>query len=267
LNKQLELAGISKGTYYYKHVPESTENLSMMENIDKIYLEHPYYGSRRITAQLRNEGYEVNRKKVVRLMSRMGLQAVYPKSRFKKSSATHKKYPYLLKDCEICRPNQVWATDITYIPVRGGFLYLTVILDLYSRYVLSWRLSNTLDVIFCVDALKEALDKGCPEIFNSDQGVQYTALEFTKVLLDHNIVISMTGKGRAHDNIFVERLWRSVKYEEVYLKRYENGFEAHRGLEEYLECYNEKRLHQALGYKTPKSVYFSYSDKSAYDVI
>ena len=189
-------------------------------------------------------------------MNMLGLQAIYPKKRLSKSNKEHKKFPYLLRGVEINKANQVWTTDITYIPIRGGFFYLTVIMDWYTRYVLSWRLSNTLDVHFCIEAIEEALRMNKPEIFNSDQGVQYTSNEFTKILEKENIKISMDGKGRVFDNIFVERLWRTIKYEEVYIKRYENGIEAKNGLKNYLMFYNKRRPHQSLEYKTPYERYF-----------
>jgi len=255
LNEQLKLSGISKSVYYYEPVKESEENLACMEIIDKLYTLRPFYGSRKMTAMLKREGYVVNRKRVVRLMRLMGLVAIYQKPNLSKASKEAKKYPYLLRGLKICKPNQVWGTDITYIPVRGGFLYLTAVMDWYTRYILSWRLSNTLDVGFCIEALLEALEIATPEIFNSDQGSQYTSREFCESLEKRNIAISMDGKGRAFDNIFTERLWRSVKYEEVYLKRYESGLEAKSGLSTYIEFYNNERPHQALKNRTPKDMY------------
>lgn len=230
-------------------------SLELMTLIDKIYTDYPFYGSRRMTAELKRQGHEVNRKRVIRLMQKMGLQAIFPNRNLSKAAEHHVKYPYLLKDLIIDRPNQVWATDITYIRVGDGYLYLTAIMDWYTRFVLSWRLSNTLDVGFCLEALEDALGIGKPEIFNSDQGSQYTSKDFTGALESQGIQISMDGKGRCYDNIFVERLWRSVKYEEVYLKRYETGKEAKNGLNSYMKFYNEKRLHQSLGYKPPQEVY------------
>ena len=246
---------MSKASYYYKPVSETIWNLELMTVIDKLYTDHPFYGSRRMKAELREKGYEVNRKRVIRLMQKMGLQTLYPKRNLSKSAENHVKYPYLLKGLKIDRPNQVWATDITYIRVGNGYLYLTAVMDWYTRFVLSWRVSNTLDVEFCLEALEAALDLGKPEIFNSDQGCQYTSKSFTGILKDRGIEISMDGKGRAYDNIFIERLWRSVKYEEVYLKRYETGKEAVDGLNKYLIYYNDERLHQSLGYKTPRFKY------------
>jgi putative transposase len=257
LNTQLELIGLSKASYYYEPVLETVWNLDLMSLIDEIYTDCPFYGSRRMKAELRERGHGVNRKRVIRLMRKMGLKAIFPKRNLSKPMEGHKKYPYLLRDLTIERPNQVWATDITYIRVGGGYLYLTAVMDWYTRFVLSWKLSNTLDVGFCLEALEAAFEIGKPEIFNSDQGCQYTSRDFTAALENQNIQISMDGKGRVFDNILVERLWRSVKYEEVYLKRYETGKEAADGLNRYLTFYNDKRLHQSLGYKTPRSRYTS----------
>ena len=229
----------------------------LMEMIDKQYLKTPFYGSRKMVIYLTSEGYFVNRKRVQRLMKLMNIQAVYPKPNLSKNRQEHKIYPYLLKGVKIDRPNFVWSTDITYIPVRQGFLYLAAIIDWYSRYVFSWRLSNTLDVTFCIDALEEALEKGCPEIFNSDQGSQFTSNEFTERLLSKEIKISMDGRGRVFDNIFIERLWRTVKYEDIYLKGYETGKDVKEGLSAYFQFYNNERFHQALGYRTPKEVHYN----------
>ena len=237
---------------------ESKANLLYMEIIDRLYTEHPYYGSRRMIVELKKLGHSVNRKRVRRLMQNMGIEAIYPKPKLSTPGKEAKKYPYLLRGVEVTRPNQVWSTDITYIPVRGGFLYLVAIIDWCSRYVLSWKLSNTLDLRFCIEALMEALQSSKPEIFNSDQGVQFTSNEFTSLLEEKGIQISMDGKGRALDNIFVERLWRTVKYEEVYIKRYEDGASAHKGLGAFFPFYNERRPHQALEYKTPQEVYFGF---------
>lgn len=257
LNERLDLSGVSKTAFYYSPIPETDENLLLMEQIDRIFTEHPYYGSRRMTAVLSKMGHSVNRKRIIRLMRQMGIEAIYPKRKLSEPNEEDKKYPYLLRDVVIVYPDQVWSTDITYIPVKGGFLYLTAIIDWYTRYVLAWRLSNTMDVTFCLEALEEALSIGRPEIFNSDQGSQYTSRGFTGMLERNGIRISMDGRGRAYDNIFVERLWRSVKYEEVYIKRYESGTDAEMGLRAYMHFYNEERLHQALKYETPGSVYRS----------
>jgi putative transposase len=231
----------------------------MMQRIDKIYTEFPFYGSRKITKQLRRDlpGMHINRKRVQRLMERMGISAIYPKPNTSWAHPAHKKYPYLLRDVEIDRVGQVWSTDITYIPLERGFAYLVAVIDWHSKYVLSWRLSNTMDVSFCVDALQEALRKGTPEVFNSDQGSQFTSEEFLAPLIAKGISISMDGKGRALDNVFVERLWRSVKYEDVYLKGYQTLEEARNGLAEYFRKYNERRLHESLGYQTPEEVHYA----------
>ncbi len=223
--------------------------------IDRQYLRTPFYGSRKMTAWLRAWGYRVNRKRVQRLMKLMGITAIYQHPNTSKPAPGHKVYPYLLRGVTISRVNQVWGTDITYIPMAHGFLYLVAIIDWYSRYVLAWRLSNTLDVYFCLDALEEALGKGTPETFNTDQGSQFTSEAFTGMLLQRGIQVSMDGKGRCMDNVFVERLWRSVKYEEVYLKAYQDVPEARTGIGAYMRFYNEERPHQALGYRTPREVF------------
>jgi putative transposase len=252
----LALAGVSKTAHYYEPAKETPENFLYMQLLDNLYTRHPYYGSRRMVIELGKLGHNVNRKRIVRLMRWMGLETFYPKPNLSVASKEAKKYPYLLKHLKITAPNQVWSTDITYIPVKGGFFYLVAIMDWFSRYVLAWRLSNTLDMGFCLEALQEALEKGSPEIFNSDQGVQFTSNEFTSILEGHGIQISMDGKGRAFDNIFVERLWRTIKYEEVYIKRYETGINAHEGLGNYIPFYNTERPHQALQYQTPYQVHF-----------
>jgi putative transposase len=247
---QCELVGLPRSTWYYEPVGETAEKLALMRRIDELYLKWPFYGSRKIAEEL-----GVNRKRVQRLMRQMGLQAIYPKRRTTWPGAGHKIYPYLLRDIEITRPDQVWATDITYVPMRQGFLYLVAIMDWYSRYVLSWRLSNTLDGTFCVEALEESLRRARPEIFNSDQGSQFTATAFTGRLEASGVAISMDGRGRAIDNVFVERLWRSVKHEEVYLKDYRSAWEAEDSLADYFRFYCHRRIHQALGYRTPAEVY------------
>jgi putative transposase len=221
-----------------------------MRRIDEQYLRTPFYGSRKMADVL-----GVNRKRMQRLMRRMGIEAIYPKRRTTWPGAGHKIYPYLLRNVEVIRPNQVWASDITYVPLRHGFLYLVAIMDWYSRYVLSWRLSNTLTGSFCSEALDEALHRARPEIFNSDQGSQFTADAFTSRLEVAGVAISMDGRGRAIDNVFIERLWRSVKYEEVYLKEYTDGWDAEASLSSYFRFYNEERIHQSLGYRTPGDVY------------
>jgi putative transposase len=228
-----------------------------MKLIDRQYLVTPFYGARKIAAWLKAQDYIVNRKHIRRLMRLMGLKAIYRRPRISKPAPGHKIYPYLLGGLKITRPNQVWAADITYIPMARGFLYLVAIIDWYSRYVLSWRLSNTLDAGFCVEALEEALKKGIPDIFNTDQGSQFTSEAFTGLLEQHGIRISMDGKGSYNDNLFIERLWRTVKYEEVYLKAYQDGRDAKNGLGNYFRFYNTERPHQALGYLTPGEVFNS----------
>ncbi len=226
-----------------------------MKLIDRQYLATSFYGARKVAAFLKNQGYPVNRKRVQRLMRLMGLKAIYRRPRMSKPGKKHNIYPYLLSGLKITRPDQVWAADITYIPIAKGFLYLVVIIDWYSRYVLAWRLSNTLDAGFCVEALEEALRKGRPEIFNTDHGSQFTSEDFTALLKSRGIRISMDGKGSYNDNLFVERLWRTVKYEEVYLRAYQNGREARFSLDNYFRFYNTERPHQALGYRTPAEVF------------
>jgi len=226
-----------------------------MKLIDRQYLATPFYGTRRMAAWLKNQGYEVNRKRVRRLMRIMGLKTIYRRPRTSKPAPGHNIFPYLLSGMEITRPNQVWAADITYIPMARGFLYLVAIIDWYSRYVLSWRLSNTLDAGFCIEALKEALRKGQPDVFNTDQGAQFTDEAFSGLLQQRGVRVSMDGKGRYSDNLFIERLWRTVKYEEVYLKAYQNGRDARVGIGDYFLFYNAERPHQALGYRTPAEVF------------
>ena len=227
-----------------------------MHRIDEIFTESPFYGSRKILAGLHREDFIVGRERVQSLMRKMGLKAIYPKPNLSKKHPENKIYPYLLANVNIVRPNQVWSTDITYIRLRPGFLYLVAIMDWYSRYVLSWRLSNSLDVSFCLEALEEALEEGCPDIFNTDQGPQFTSQDFTGLLLGKKIKISMDGRGRVFDNIFTERLWRSVKYEEVYIKDYQDYRDVREGLGRYFPFYNNRRYHQALKYKTPYEVHY-----------
>jgi len=242
---------------YYQPKEISEEDLNLMKLIDRQYLLTPFYGARKLVVCLKKERYKVNRKRVQRLMRLIGLRAIYRRPRTSKPAVGNKIYPYLLNGIEITRPNQVWAADITYIPMAKGFLYLVAIIDWYSRYVLSWRLSNTLDTDFCVEALEEALQKGRPEIFNTDQGAQFTSEAFTGLLVKHGIKISMDGKGRYSDNLFVERLWRSVKYEEVYLKAYQDAREARVGIGKYFRFYNTTRPHQSLDYRTPAEVFYT----------
>jgi putative transposase len=227
-----------------------------MRLIDEEYTRHPFYGSRRLTAWLNREGYSAGRKRIQRLMRHMGIETLYQKPNLSRSSSEHRKYPYLLKGLTISRPDQVWSADITYIRMNKGFVYLMAVIDLYSRYVLTHEVSVSLDAEFCVSALKKAMDITCPEIFNTDQGVQFTASAFTDVLKQKNVAISMDGRGRAFDNIFVERLWRSVKYEEVYIHDYETVGEAVKGIGKYFRFYNTERPHQSLDYKTPHEMYF-----------
>ena len=257
IRRQCELLELNRSTYYYKPNGQSEENLRLMATIDRIYTMHPHYGSRRMAEVLKRAGWSVNRKRVSRLMRLMGIEAIYPKPRLSLPEKAHPKYPYLLRGVSVERSNQVWCTDITYIPTAGGFAYLVAIMDWHSRYVLSWELSNSMESSFCVSALERALERfGVPKIFNSDQGSQFTDDDFTGVLKEHEVRISMDGKGRCMDNIFIERLWRSVKYEEVYVKEYRSLPEARAGLAEYFRTYNESRPHQSLGYRTPCEVYF-----------
>jgi putative transposase len=256
VRRQCELLRVSRSGLYYEPVPTSPEELALMRRIDELHLKYPFYGSRKLAHELRGEGHEANRKRVQRLMRLMGLEAMAPKPKTSEPHPENPIYPYLLRGLAISKANQVWATDITYIPMKAGFVYLVAIMDWYSRRVLSWRLSNTLDSSFCVDALEEALATfGQPEIFNTDQGAQFTADAFTKVLRSRGIAISMDGKGRCLDNVFVERLWRSLKYEEVYLHVYDSIADARAGIGRYLGFYNERRPHQALGYQTPDAFY------------
>jgi putative transposase len=248
--RQCTLLGLARSTWYYRPAGESAENLALMRRIDEQYLRTPFYGSRKLAAVL-----GASRKRVQRLMRVMGIAAIYPKRRTTWPAARQKIHPYLLRNVAVTRPDQVWACDITYIPLQHGFLYLVAVLDWYSRCVLAWRLSNTLTGGFCLEALDEALIRAKPEIFNSDQGSQFTATAFTSRLESAGVAISMDGRGRAIDNVFIERLWRSVKYEEVYLRDYVDGWQAEASLVAYFRFYNEERIHQALGYRTPADVY------------
>jgi putative transposase len=258
VRRQCRLLTVSRSGLYYEPRGESAENLALMRLIDEFYTRWPFYGVRRMAASLERQGHVVNPKRVRRLMRLMGLEAIYPKKRLSQPGEGHKRYPYLLRDVQILRPDQVWSADITYVRLRSGFLYLVAILDWYSRYVLSWSLSTSLDGAFCLWSLQEALREGRrPEIFNTDQGVQFTAEAFTGVLEAEGIAISMDGRGRCYDNIFVERLWRTVKYEEVYLKDYADPVDARRELRAYFRFYNQDRPHQALSYRTPAEVYFA----------
>jgi putative transposase len=256
LARQCALLGLPRSTYYYHAQGESAENLQLMRLLDEQYTQTPYYGTRRMTAWLQSQGYAVNRKRVARLLRIMGVETIYPKPHTSQPHPAHRVYPYLLRGMPITRVNQVWSTDITYIRLHGGFVYLIAIMDWFSRYVLAWALSITMDVGFCLEALEQALGVAHPEICNSDQGAQFTSLDFTGRLESAGIRISMDGRGRALDNVFVERLWRTVKYEEVYLTDYETPREATQELARFFVRYNEQRQHQALGYQTPAVVYF-----------
>ena len=265
IRRQCQLLGLNRSTLYYRGVGESDENLALMRLIDEQYLRTPFYGSRRMTIWLvEKKKYDVNRKRVQRLMRTMNLEAVYPKPKLSLGGRRHKIYPYLLRNLKVFRINQVWAADITYIPMARGFLFLVAIIDWYSRRVLAWRLSTTLETSFCVEALNEALARyGCPEIFNTDQGCQFTSEDFTEAVLDRGIKISMDGKGRFIDNIFVERLWRSLKYEEVYLYAYDDVPAARAGIARYFDFFNDERPHEALGYQTPESFYDGHLEEVA----
>ena len=254
--RQCELMDLARASYYYEPAGETEYNLLLMRMLDEQYTRTPFYGVPRMTAWLRIQGHQVNPKRIERLMRKMDLQAIYPKPKLSKKGAVSSKYPYLLSGMVIDRPNQVWSTDITYIRLRQGFVYLVAVMDWFSRYVLSWEVSNSLDSHFCLWALERAFQKSIPDIFNSDQGSQFTSESFTSRLKTAGIRISWDGRGRFWDNIFVERLWRSVKWEEVYLKDYENVPEAIDGLDGYFKFYNTQRPHQSLGYRTPQQVFF-----------
>jgi putative transposase len=255
VRRQCELVGLNRSTRYYEPAPESPENLALMRLIDQEYTAHPFFGSRKITQWLIGRGHEVNRKRVRRLMRVMGLEAIHPKPKLSLAGRGHKVYPYLLRDVAVERVNQVWSADITYVPLPGGFMYLAATIDWFSRYVVAWRLSNTLDGSFCQEMLEEALGRGKPEVFNTDQGVQFTAGAWTGRLESAGVSVSMDGRGRCLDNVFVERLWRSVKYEDVYLKGYETVRQLRAGLSAYFGFYNGQRRHQSLDYRTPAEVY------------
>lgn len=255
IGRQCELLGLARSSWYYQATPETEENLVLLRLIDEEYTRHPFYGSRRMVVMMKWQDHNVNRKRITRLMDVLGIEAIYPKRRLTQDDKRHKKYPYLLKGVVIEHPDHVWSTDITYIRMNRGFVYLMAVIDWHSRYVLSWRLSNTLDVGFCLDGLDAALSMGQPKIFNTDQGCQFTCEDFTNRLKSREILISMDGKGRALDNIFVERLWRTVKYEEVYLRDYQTVQEVRNALTAYFSFYNTERPHQGLAYLTPKAVY------------
>jgi len=273
VRQQCDLLGLNRSSFYYQPkkvsrestnstsdiicpIWETEENLRIMVRIDELYMDHPFYGSRNMKTVLNREGYPVNRKRIQRLMRLMGIQAIYPKPRLSISGKGHKIYPYLLKGLTIDRPDQVWCGDITYIRLAHGFVYLVAILDWYSRFVLSWRVSNTMDTEFCLAALTKALETGKPEIFNSDQGTQFTSEEHTSVLKEAGIQISMDGRGRVFDNILIERLWRTLKYQDIYIKDYQTVIELISGLSAYFQFYNYERPHQSLNDQTPATVYF-----------
>jgi len=263
VKRQAELLELSRSNVYYQPRPVSERDLLLMRRIDELHLEAPYYGARKLAVQLRREGHAIGRKHLRTLMRRMGIEALYRKPRTSIPAREAAIYPYLLENRTLERPNEAWASDITYVPMAHGFLYLMAIIDIASRKVLAWRLSNTLTADFCVEALEEALKKfGPPEIFNTDQGSQFTSEEWLTPLKAAGVAISMDGKGRWIDNVFVERLWRSVKYEEIYLHGYANGHEAERSLSKYFAFYNARRVHETLGYATPDEVYFSASAKT-----
>jgi putative transposase len=255
VRRQCALLGLHRASFYYQAATETEDNLRLMRQLDAEYTRHPFYGSRKLTRWLHEQGEAVNRKRVQRLMRLMGMEALYPKPRLSQGGKGHRVFPYLLRGLTVARPDQVWSTDITYVPLTTGFMYLAAIIDWYSRYVIAWRLSNTLDGSFCLEMLEEALRQGRPEMFNTDQGVQFTAAAFTGRLEAAGVQVSMDGRGRCLDNVFVERLWRTVKYEDIYLYGYEGVRELQRGLQRYFPFYNEERLHQSLDYRTPAAVY------------
>ena len=256
IRRQCELLGLNRSSYYYEPASESEENLAVMREIDRLYTQYPFLGYRVMTAMVRREIPDVNKKRVQRLMRKMGLQAIYPQKKTSQPHPQHRVYPYLLRDLIIDRPNQVWCADITYVPMRRGFMYLVAIMDWHSRYILTWELSNSLDRFFCLTALDQALTQARPEIFNTDQGAQFTANDFTGRLLAQDIRISMDGRGRVFDNIFIERFWRTLKYQHIYLHDYETVVALWQGLRQYIQMYNEERPHQALKYRTPAEVYY-----------
>ena len=258
LTKQAALLGISRGSVYYEPMPASAEDLALMRRMDELHLEFPFAGARMLRDLLAAEGSKIGRRHITTLMQRMGIEAIYRRPNTSKPAPGHRIYPYLLRNLTIDRPNQVWATDITYIPMARGFVYLAAVMDWFTRRILAWRLSNTMEASFCVDAVEEALAKyGCPQIFNTDQGSQFTSTEFTGVLIKNDIAISMDGRGAWRDNVFVERFWRTVKYEEVYLRAYDSVSEAQRSIGRYLDFYNARRPHGALDRRTPDHAYFN----------
>ncbi len=262
IRKQCEVITLPLSSYYYHPVPENPDNHSLLRIIDEEYLKHPFYGVRQMTQFVNHSHKEfgpVNHKRIARLMKILGIQGIHPKKKLSVPNQEHQLYPYLLQGVVIHHPDQVWSIDITYIPMRRGFCYLVAIVDWYSRLIIAWKLSVTLEIDFCIEALQEALQISQPEIFNSDQGSQFTSHAFVQLLLDKQIQVSMDGKGRVFDNIFIERFWRTIKYEEVYLHAYENVWEAERSIGAYIRFYNQERLHSSLGYQTPLSLYKSKS--------
>lgn len=261
VRRQCELLGLHRSNVYYEPVPVSDDDLRLMRLIDEEYLRHPHLGSRGMVSHLGLQGEVINRKKMQRILRSMGLKSLAPGPRTTRREASHQVYPYLLRGLEITRPNQVWACDITFVPMQRGYLYLTAVIDWYSRYVLAWQLSNSMEVEFCVEALEEALQHGRPEIFNTDQGSQFTSQMFTERLKKASIAISMDGKGRALDNVMIERLWRTVKYENIYLKAYESGADCYEGLKAYFDYYRHKRPHQGLNNLTPWQAFTSRQNR------
>ena len=258
VSRQCRILNLNRSTYYYQKKPVRAEDLKLMRIIDEQYLKTPSWGSRSMRNHLRRRGYKINRKRVQRLMRLMGLEAIYPKPKTSRPHPAHKVYPYLLRNTVVERPNQVWAADITYIPMNRGFMYLVAVMDWYSRKILSWRVSNTLDTDFCIEAVEEAVSRhGAPEIFNTDQGAQFTSAGFTDLLKSHNVRISMDGRGRVQDNIFIERLWWTLKYQYLYLWSFNSGTELRSGLQQWFGFYNAERSHQTLDNLTPDEVYFA----------
>jgi len=264
IRHQCKLLDVNRATHYYANVPTSKEDALLMNEVREVWLRHPFYGYRRITKELQAMGYRINKKRVQRLMRFMDIKALYPKPKTSIKNEAHKVYPYLLKDTAITRANQAWQVDITYLHHKGGFMYLVALIDIHSRFVVSWEISNTLHTDFCLDALKKGVKVNLPEIVNSDQGCQFTSGDWIDVLRENNIKISMTGKGRCHDNIYIERFWRSVKYEEIYLNDYDSVSELKSAIGSYIKFYNHKRWHQSLGYKTPAEVYNNGQQEPVY---
>ena len=257
IRRQSELLNINRSSYYRPTQGEKVDNIVIMNEIDQLWHQYPFYGYRRMTAQLRRQGYDVNGKRILRLMHKMEIQALYPKPHLSKGCQADKKYPYLLKESIITSPNNAWQVDITYLKLKSGFMYLIAIIDVYSRYIVSWRLSNSMQVSFCIEALEWALQKTVPDIINTDQGSQFTCEEWTQLLSQNQISISMTSRGRCLDNIYIERFWRSLKYEEIFLHDYQDVPSLKAGINTYIKFYNHERLHQSLDYQTPEEYYFS----------